>query len=211
VQARWDVLRTRDIHYTNSDTIPLELVTRENDLSENTPVEDPVSKQLWRRGRGNADLAVLRVPDNHPFNFTSYFFPAVIEKVVGWPVGYIGYPQVISKNQVDRVMAVIKASGFEFQEFLEVLPKEQDLAAHLAVESALRDCFCDYNMKIVSVGDVKQVGKYALAVTNPSTTGTSGSPYFSLDDPTLIIGNYLGVVYMLLQPLQTNIQIIIWL
>jgi len=29
-------------------------------------------------------------------------------------------------------------------------------------------------------------------VTNPSTTGTSGSPYFSLDDPALIIGNHLG-------------------
>jgi len=39
-------------------------------------------------------------------------------------------------------MAVIKASGFKFQDFLEVLPKKQDLAAHLAVESALRDCFC---------------------------------------------------------------------
>jgi len=47
-------------------------------------------------------------------------------------------------------------------------------------------------MKIVSVGDVKQVGKYALAVTNPSTTGTSGSPFFPLDDPTFIIGNHLG-------------------
>jgi hypothetical protein len=90
----------------------------------------------------------------------------------------MGYPHVLGKNQVDRVMAVIKASGFTFQDFMEVLSEEQDLAAHLAVESALRDCFCGYNIKVVSVGDVKQVGEYALAVTNPATTGTSGSPYF---------------------------------
>jgi hypothetical protein len=81
VQARWDVFRTHNLHYNSSDTIPLELVTRENDLKPNTSVQDPISNQLWKRARGNADLAVLRVPEGHPFKFTSYFFPATSEKV----------------------------------------------------------------------------------------------------------------------------------
>jgi hypothetical protein len=192
VHARWSPLNTRELNYMK-ESIPLELVSRDNDLENDVPVRDPVSEQFWKRGRGNADLAVLKVPDNHPFSFATYFSPAVLsEKVVGSHVGYIGYPQIIRGNQVDRVMAVIKASGFKFKQFVDILPKEQNMAARLAVETALQECFCDYNVKVVSLGDIKKVGEYALAVTNPSTTGTSGSPYFFLDSPGQIIGNHLG-------------------
>ncbi len=38
-----------------------------------------------------------------------------------------------------------------------ILPRAQDMAARLAVETALQECFCDYNAKVVSVGDVKKV------------------------------------------------------
>ncbi len=45
VHARWSPLNTHELDYRR-ESIPLELVSRDNDLIDNVPVRDPVSDQV---------------------------------------------------------------------------------------------------------------------------------------------------------------------
>ncbi len=54
VHARWSPLNTREQHY-EKDSVPLEVVSRENELSEDTPVVDPISGLVQIKTNCNVD------------------------------------------------------------------------------------------------------------------------------------------------------------
>jgi hypothetical protein len=161
---------------------------------------DPLNGREWPRGSQNTDLAVLATDPSQQSPY--YFLPAsfddreLLEQEV--PVCFIGYPQQPQTIQFELLWKRINKRQ-KLPTYAETFIEEQELLQRQYVLESLATAFHSFDRKILSLGHtIKKVPQVKLrenmlvAITNTSTTCTSGSPYFLPTNPRFVIGQHLG-------------------
>jgi len=180
----------------------LRILSRDDEIATEIPLFpqiDPLNGRIWPRGKTNTDLAII---DSNPLKNHSYLLPAafddreLLEKEV--PVCFIGYPQRLQFPQFELLWRRVNNLR-QLPIYTGVFVEEQELMQREYVSKSLEAAFHQFEPKILSLGStikksswIRPRDNVLVAVTNSSTTCTSGSPYFLPSNPRFVIGQHLG-------------------
>jgi len=163
---------------------------------------DPISDEMWPRAREGADIVTLSTStkmNGQAVVLVPRDFDDENLQCGDVAVALIGYPQQLSSNGLSEIFSRVRATGSLPKYEQESLRREFELQV-ADVESALHESFNGFTTPVMSLGHtLKRTAMlcpgektFAIAVTNTSTVGQSGSPFFMPDRPDEIVGVHLG-------------------